>query len=82
MTMLINNAGSIKLSTLADTSAAEGEAMIALNVAALILLTQAILPNQPGHDRQYRIGAGPAFLWDIAGRQPGAAKHRANRRSG
>jgi hypothetical protein len=49
-------------STLADTSGAEGPAMIVLNVAALILLTHAILPNLLEHTwarSQYRIGAGP-----------------------
>ena len=40
--------------------------MIALNVAALILLTQAILPNLLEHNLGTIVNI-PASLWDIAG---------------
>ena len=44
ITMLVNNAGTAKLTTLANTTAADEAAMIDLNVTALTRLSLAILP--------------------------------------
>lgn len=44
VSLLVNNAGSATLTSVAKTSEAQAEAMIALNITALTRLTQAILP--------------------------------------
>jgi len=49
--LLVNNAGSARLVSLADTTPDEAEAMIALNVTALTRLTQAVLPGMRARGR-------------------------------
>ena len=45
VTMLVNNAGSAKMGAVVDASAADQQAMIALNVTALTRLSLAVLPK-------------------------------------
>ena len=45
LTMLVNNAGTAKMGAVVDASAADQQAMIALNVTALTRLSLAVLPK-------------------------------------
>jgi uncharacterized protein len=51
ITMLVNNAGTATLATLAKTGTADQDAMIALNITALTRLSLAILPAFVARDR-------------------------------
>lgn len=58
ITMLVNNAGSATLAPIANTSVAQADSMLQVNVVALTELTQAALPGFLARDRGVIVNIG------------------------